>query len=79
MPDWPAMMKRNTLAAYLDMSEAAVEREVASGRLPIPVKFGGRDHWNRTAVDEALARLNAPADVPDYRQKLRQRYAQKAA
>lgn len=54
-PRWPALMKRATLAEYLDMGETAVVREVAAGRLPPPVMFGGREHWRKDAVDAAIA------------------------
>lgn len=57
MTRWPAMMKRATAAEYCDMAEAAFLREVAAGRLPPPVSFGGRDHWRREAIDKALAVL----------------------
>lgn len=77
-PFWPLMMKRATAAAYLDLSERAFEREVATGRLPIPVKLGNREHWNRLAIDEAIAHLNGPADAPDWRQRARQRYGKAA-
>lgn len=75
---WPAMMKRKTAAEYLDMSEAAFEREVLAGRLPSPVTIGGRPHWKRDAIDRAMDMLTgerAPV-IPEYRQKLRERYAQ---
>lgn len=54
---WPAMMKRATAARYLDLSEAAFLREVAAGRLPPGVTFGGREHWHRGALDKALDML----------------------
>ncbi|MDE1915003.1 MAG: hypothetical protein KGJ57_05040 [Sphingomonadales bacterium] len=69
------MMKRATAAAYLDMSEAAFEREIISGRMPGPVKFGGRDHWKRSAIDACLERLTGDDSVPDYRRELREKCA----
>jgi hypothetical protein len=54
---WPRMMRRPTAAAYCDLSEAGLEREVAAGRLPLPVKLDGKDHWSRVTLDEYLARL----------------------
>lgn len=50
-------MTRGRAAHYCDLSEASFEREVAAGRLPHPVKLGGKDHWSRVALDEALERL----------------------
>ncbi|SLK04037.1 hypothetical protein [Novosphingobium mathurense] len=57
MTRWPALMKRKTAAEYCDLSEQAFLREVASGRLPPAVLFGGRDHWHKEALDRALALL----------------------
>ncbi len=56
-PDWPAMMRRRTAAAYLDLTESAFIREVYRGTLPYPVKLGGRESWNKEALDAALATL----------------------
>jgi hypothetical protein len=50
-------MKRATAAAYCDLSEAAFEREVHSGRLPPAVRLGGSEHWHKDAIDAALAFL----------------------
>lgn len=57
----PRMMARGRAAHYCDLPEAAFEKEVAAGRLPLPVKLGGRDHWSRVALDDALARLAGEA------------------
>lgn len=64
LPYWPALMLRKTAAAYLDMSEAALEREVISGRLPMPILFGGKHRWQRDEIDRHLADL---ADGGDWR------------
>jgi hypothetical protein len=55
---WPRMMRRATAAAYCDLTEAGLEREVTAGRLPMPVKLDGKDHWSRVTLDEYLARLS---------------------
>ena len=52
---WPAMMTRKTAMEYLDLSDAAFEREIAAGRIPAGVLFGGRPHWRKDAIDKALA------------------------
>lgn len=57
MNTWPAMMKRKTAAAYCDLSEAALEREVLSGRIHSPVILGGRAHWHRETLDADLKRI----------------------
>ena len=57
MTRWPAMMLRKTAAAYVELSEAAFEREVIAGNLPGPVKLGKQDHWHRRQLDDYLDRL----------------------
>lgn len=73
---WPSMMKRKTAAEYLDMSEAAFEREVASCRLPPPVSIGGRDHWRKDAIDRALDMLTGEGEEsePEYLRDFRRKY-----
>jgi hypothetical protein len=66
LPYWPRMMRRATAAAYCDLTEAGFEREVAAGRLPLPVPLDGKDHWSRVTLDEYLARLAGEA-VGDWR------------
>lgn len=65
-PYWPRMMKRTTAARYCDLAPAKFLAEVAAGRLPLPVKLGGEDHWFRDAVDDDLQRIAGQAD--DWRQ-----------
>jgi excisionase family DNA binding protein len=62
LPDWPGAMTRKTLAAYLDISEATIEREVVAGRLPHGFLLGNRMHWSRAEVDAALARISGRDD-----------------
>lgn len=62
----PRMMTRGRAAHYCDLSEQAFEREIAAGRLPLPTKLGGKDHWSRIALDECLARI-AGEEVGDWR------------
>jgi predicted DNA-binding transcriptional regulator AlpA len=62
------MMRRETAAMYCDISAAEFEREVASGRLPMPVKLGNHEHWSRQAIDEMLTRLVGDP-VPDWRKR----------
>lgn len=60
---WPKMMKRGTAAAYCDLSPAKFLQEVEAGRLPIPVKLGGEDHWCIDDLNDDLMRLtNRVAD-----------------
>ena len=75
---WPEMMRRKTAAEYCDLSEVAFEREVAAGRIPIGIQFGGREHWRKAALDKALDRLTGDASVPTYRRKLQERVGRAA-
>lgn len=74
-PDWPALMKRETAAKYCDVSVNSFLREVAAGRLPAGVMFGGLLHWHRSAIDKALARIAGEADDDEIARLLRDRYA----
>ena len=62
VPFWPMMMKRATAARYCDLSVPAFEREVAAGRIPEPVLFGGSEHWSRIRLDQAVEALHGVAD-----------------
>jgi hypothetical protein len=61
IPDWPCLMKRATLAQYLDIAPSDVEREIVAGRLPMPIKMGGRDVWSRALVDSMVERMTGEA------------------
>ena len=76
---WPRSMKRVTAAQYCDMSVAAFEREVNAGRLPMPIKLGGREHWCRNALDKALDQLTGEAPLPAHLRKFEERYGPQAA
>lgn len=65
-PFWPRMMKRTTACAYLDLTAAELEREIAVGRLPNPVMLGNAEHWSRAQLDEHLERLTGERQ-PDWR------------
>ena len=58
LPFWPRMMRRDTAARYVSLSVSAFEREIADGRLPLPVMLGGQNQWSRTAIDDALESLS---------------------
>jgi len=80
IPDWPAMMTRKLAADYCSLSVAQFEREIIDGRLPCPVKLGGRDSWHRATIDKHLELIANPeldwrrdsplyADDPRYQRK----------
>jgi hypothetical protein len=54
LPNWPAAMRKERAAAYLDLSIAAFEREVLTGRLPPPTVLDGKERWLRASLDRAL-------------------------
>lgn len=58
IPTWPRMMRRSTAAKYCDLTSAELEREVAAGRLPMPVKLGNSEHWDIAELDEALSQIS---------------------
>lgn len=37
-------------------SRSSIYRDIASGRLPQPIKFGARLYWRETDVDAAIER-----------------------
>lgn len=78
MSRWPRLMKRKTAAEYCDLTEQAFEREVLAGTMPCAITFGGRDHWDKAALDAAISRLTGELDEPDYRRELRERYGKAA-
>jgi len=78
MTRWPAAMKRRTVAEYLDMSEDSVVKEVSAGRLPMPFKIGGMDHWRKDAIDAAISHITGGDMVPEYRRRLNERHGEAA-
>ena len=61
IPHWPQMMTRKLAADYCCLSESQFEREIIDGRLPNPVKLGGRDHWHKPTLDTHLERIAGQA------------------
>lgn len=76
-PHWPRLMKLATAAAYCDLSPAAFTREVGAGKLPDGQIIGGREHWDKVALDRAIDALMGSGE-PDWRQSLRKRYGKAA-
>lgn len=58
LPDWPAMMRKDFAAAYLDLPIAKFERAVLSGKLPAPVDVLGEERWSRAKLDAYTERLS---------------------
>ncbi len=66
LPDWPAMMKRDTAARYCDMSTAEFERAIADGVIPMPIRFGDRERWSRAVLDRYISNATGES-APDWR------------
>lgn len=58
MNNWPEMMVKRVAASYCGLSVETFEREIAAGRLPMGVHFGGRYRWRKALED---------AGIEDYR------------
>jgi len=54
-------MRRETLAAYIDLSPGAVDQYVKRGILPRPHKIGEALLWSAEEVDAAIRNGGAPA------------------
>lgn len=66
-PHWPKSMKRTTAAKFCDLAPAKFIQEVAAGRLPLPFKLGGEDHWDIDALRSDLDRIAGRSN--DWRQE----------
>lgn len=78
MTDWPQMMRKQTAMAYLDLSEPEFVREIAAGRIPDGVLFGGKPRWYRAALDKALAVIAGDV-VDDHKRRFEERLNGKKA
>jgi hypothetical protein len=72
-PAWPRLMQLARAASYCDMTPSAFMREVGAGRLPTGRQVGGKEHWDRAALDHAIDAMFGNGE-PDWRQDLRKRY-----
>lgn len=73
------MLLRKDAAAYCSLSIAAFEREIATGRLPLPVMLGGKEHWCIRALDKSLDAITGQGDLPDYERRFNERFGPQAA
>lgn len=70
LPDWPAMMRKDFAAAYLDMPVGKFERGVLAGKLPAAVLVLGEERWSRARLDGYLERLAGGASDRRSKSKL---------
>ena len=52
MPDWPARLSEELAALYLGISRPTLRDGYAAGRLPAPIREGGRIFWSRKQLDD---------------------------
>lgn len=67
-------MRKATAAAYCDLSVGTFEHEIVNGKLPSSFMLGGREHWDRRALDTAIDRLSGAAEEPEYLREWREKY-----
>lgn len=75
---WPRLMKLANAAAYCDLTPAMFEREVGAGKLPCGRMIGGKEHWDKDALDKAIDIIMGNAGEGDAWQHLRKRYGEAA-
>lgn len=63
---WPSLMTRATAAAYLDGTEASLEKEYLSGNMPGPVIYAGKEMWRKADIDAAIEKIGGQ-HVPNWR------------
>ncbi len=62
---WPDYMKRDTLAARLDLKPGAIDQYVKRGLLPPPVRLGDADLWSWEAVNRWINRPGGESQHTD--------------
>jgi predicted DNA-binding transcriptional regulator AlpA len=50
----PRGLNREAAAQYIGIGVGMFDRMVKGGRMPRPIRFGGRKVWDRCALDEAF-------------------------
>lgn len=63
IPHWPGIMKRALAARYCDLTTSEFEREIAAGRLPLPIILGDTQHWSKASLDKAVAILTGEEET----------------
>lgn len=51
----PPVIRMAELASMLDMSDRAIRKQVAEGRIPAPAKFGSAHRWPRVMIEKWIA------------------------
>jgi predicted DNA-binding transcriptional regulator AlpA len=65
LPNWPALMRREKAAAYLDMSMSLFDRGVSDGSIPKPaIRYASLKRWRREDLDAWIDDQSAAQTVP---------------
>lgn len=62
---WPALMRRDMAAAYLDLSQSSFDAKVKEGALPAPVAHMSPTRWRRSDLDDAISPGGNPVNTAD--------------
>lgn len=65
---WGGLLDTDDLCEYLACSRPTLKKEIALGRIPHPIRHGGRDKWRKEDIDRALDNLTG-GNVPEYRKR----------
>jgi excisionase family DNA binding protein len=55
LPNWPARMGEDMAADYLGISRPTLREGAKAGRLPAPLREGGRILWAKKQLDDFVA------------------------
>jgi len=66
---WGGLLDRADLCEYLKCSRPTLDKEIARGTIPPPIRWGGRDKWRKDDIDRALANLTGGGTLPDYERR----------
>jgi predicted DNA-binding transcriptional regulator AlpA len=57
----PRGLNRDAAAQYIGIGVGMFDQMVKSGRMPQPIRIGGRKVWDRYAIDDAFDALSGGA------------------
>lgn len=63
--NWPQLMRKSTVAAYIDTSPQSVDRWVEAGQLPKAKIINGVKRWDRDEIDKTWGRKVIRSADPD--------------
>lgn len=57
----PTLLTKKQIAEYLGVTVRSIDRYVAAGELPNPIRIGGRLRWRQQALAEFIERREQAA------------------